>query len=593
MIRRLLLLLSALAAALSTVTNWPVLLIGVAFYCATLIRALASPAVRRGGDADQTGAAIVLSVATGIVVLHAGGDPAVLWEVAGLLAALHALHLGRHVLRVLVFRRWRTVVDWRNVSVATPTPVRVEPVAGATLVAIPVWIAAPICAVYNAAPFVYLLLAILCLALVVITFVPISRALLRNLRMPSEPVRLAALAAALRESSPEVLVHFNARAQSAYAINEWMPTLAALNEKRRVVILTVDRQPWHFDTIESGAIPLVHLNGAEAIERFVELVPSLALALYPRNTSPNKNLLRVPGLFDAYVGHGESDKAEAANPATRAFDEIWVAGEAARDRFLGAGIGVHPDQLRITGRPQVAALLKLARDDRAGRPTAEGPRSRKSVVYAPTWEGYYAEDGYGSVLQLGGALIAALLARDDVSVSYVPHPALGTLNPEFALASRRIVARVGANGGATIIEGSQAERFAALAAADLLICDVSSDLVDFLALDRPYIVLNPSAADPASFVAANPSASAAATVVDRRSIDHVGEIVDRALSEDTVAGSRSALARRYLGDLSVPQLHRFLAEVDRCLAHIAATRPARTLPLEPETGTGTELENAE
>ena len=587
MIRRILLLLSALAAAISTVTHWSVLLLGVALYCATVVMALLGHRVRRSGDADQTGAAIVLSVATAIVVLHAGGDPAVLWEVAALLAVLHCVHLLRHVLRVLVFRRWRTAADWRNVAVAAPTPVRVVPVAGPTLVPIPVWIVAPICAIYDADPIVYLLLAILSLALVVITFVPVTHALLHNLRMPSETVRLAALAAALRNSSPEVLVHFNARPQSAYAINEWMPVLAILNQTHPVVILTVDRQPWHFDTIDATAIPLVHLNGAEAIERFVELIPSLSLALYPRDTSPNKNLLRVPGLFDVYIGHGESDKSETANPATRAFDEIWVAGEAARDRFLEANIGVRPDQLRITGRPQVAALLDLAHDRNPG--ARDAPRC---VAYAPTWEGYYAEDGYGSVQALGGVVIAALLARDDVAVTYVPHPALGSLNPEFALAGRRVASRVLSGGGRVVVEGSQGERFAALADADVLITDVSSDLVDFLALDRPLIVLDPSAQEPAAFVIANPSAAAADAVLDRDSIGRLGEALDRALSPSgstpDSAAARAALTRRYLGDLSVSQVERFLAEVDRCLDLIAATRPERTLPIEPEP----ELETA-
>ena len=59
--------------------------------------------------------------------------------------------------------------------------------------------------------------------------------------MPAEAVRLVSLAEALRDQAPEILVHFNARTDSAYAINDWMPTLAALHEQHRVVILTVDR----------------------------------------------------------------------------------------------------------------------------------------------------------------------------------------------------------------------------------------------------------------------------------------------------------------------------------------------------------------
>jgi hypothetical protein len=571
MIRRILLLLSAIAAAISTVTHWSVLLLAVAFYGATVVMGLVARTVRRSGDADQTGAAIVLSVATGIVVLHAGANPAELWSVAILLAVLHALHLGRHVLRVLVFRRWRGAADWRNIAVDAAVPERVEPVAGPTLVPIPVWIAAPICAVYAADPVVYLLLGILSLALVVLTFIPIAGALLHNLRLPSELVRLDALAAALRAVEPEVLVHFNARAASAYAINDWMPVLARLNERHRVVILTVDRQPWHFDTIEGDTIPLVHLNGAEAIERFVELVPSLVLALYPRDTSANKNLLRVPGLFDVYIGHGESDKQEAVNPATRAFDEIWIAGDAARERYLAADIGVREEQLRVVGRPQVDDLRERAVGHGAEK---QQTTSRRTVAYAPTWEGYYADDGYESVAALGPDVVAALLARPHLDVIYVPHPALGTLNPEFEQANRRLASRVAAGGGRIVLAGSQAARYAALASADLLISDISSDTVDFLALDRPYVVLDPTGTNLAAFVAGNPSASAG-DVIDRGSAAALGDVIDRALADDPHAAGRAALAERYLGDLASSQFDRFFTEVERCLQHIATTRPVR------------------
>ena len=548
MIRRILLVAAALAAAIATVTHWSVLMVAVALYATTVILPLVTrTAQRSGGDADQTGAAIVISVATGIVVLHADPDSATLWAVAVLLALLHGLHLVRHVLRVLVYRRWRAAADWRNLVVAAPVPERVDPVAGPTLVAIPVWVIAPILSIFDADPIVYVLLGVVCLGLVIGTLVPISRALLHNLRMPSEKTRLAALTAALRTQAPEILVHFNARARSAYAITDWITVLERLAENHRVVILIVDRQPWHFETIPPTSIPLVHLVGAEAIEYFVEQVPTLAVALYPRDTSPNKNLLRVPGLYDAYIGHGESDKAEAVNPATRAFDEVWIAGEAARARYLDANIGVQENQLRITGRPQVGELLELA----ASTP----PQPKKSVVYAPTWEGYYAEDGYSSIVTRGAEVVAALLERDDVTVTYLPHPALGTLNRRFADASASVVTRLRRAGGRSLVAGSLSERYAVLAAADVLVTDVGSDLVDFLALDRPYFVANDT------------------------SMATLGDDVARAIAGPHGDPARQKLALHYLGDLSTPPIDRFLSEVDRTLALVHEARPRRTIPV--------------
>jgi len=77
---------AAIAAAIATVTHWAVLLLAVVLYCITVVVSMRSRAARRTGDADQTGAAIVISVATGIVVLHADPDALSLWAVASALA---------------------------------------------------------------------------------------------------------------------------------------------------------------------------------------------------------------------------------------------------------------------------------------------------------------------------------------------------------------------------------------------------------------------------------------------------------------------------------------------------------------------------
>jgi CDP-glycerol glycerophosphotransferase (TagB/SpsB family) len=132
------------------------------------------------------------------------------------------------------------------------------------------------------------------------------------------------------------------------------------------------------------------------------------------------------------------------------------------------------------------------------------------------------------------------------------------------------------------LEGSARERYTALAAADVLISDIGSDLVDYLCLGRPYIVLNPNEGESeATFLATNPSARAG-IVVNTASIDALDDAIARALGSDKLADARAALAGRYLGDLATPSLKRFLAEVDRCLAHVHETRPARELPAPSE-----------
>jgi hypothetical protein len=540
------------------------MLIAVAIYIAAEFIAPHAASTKRVADADQTTVAIIMSVATLIVVIHQDGPPYEIWGTLILLAFLHAVQLGRHVLRILAARRWRASADWKNLRVATPVPRRGVSIAGPTLLPIPAWIAATVCSGLNAPNYVYVIVAIASVVWAVVTLVPVSRILLFNLRLPAEGVRAAALVAALRDVEPEILVHFNARVTSAYAINDWVTTLERLNEKHRVVILIVDRQPWHLQTIATSRLPIVYIQGAEAIEHLVEQVPSITMALYPRNTAANKNILRVPNLYDVYINHGESDKAEAANPATRAFDEVWVVGEAARERYLTANIGVRSDQLRIVGRPQLSELLATA-------PLVEHDEVT-TVVYAPTWEGYFAADGYSSLPTMGEAVVAAMLARPATRVVYAPHPPVGTLSGVFAAANEAILRQLRRAGTDRAIVAREFQRDAALAAADVLVTDIGSELTDFLALDRPYLVLHPGASSVAEFAGANPSAGGG-VVVEPTAVASIANAITDAVTNDPKRAERAVVRAHYLGELDTPPIERFLGQVESALELVQKTRP--------------------
>src|SRR3712207_7761873 len=64
------------------------------------------------------------------------------------------------------------------------------------------------------------------------------------------------------------------------------------------------------------------------------------------------------------------------SPVTRVYDEIWVAGQAGRDRYLAVDEGVRAEQIRRVSRPQLAGL------SRAPEP-AGGVEWGPTVLYAP------------------------------------------------------------------------------------------------------------------------------------------------------------------------------------------------------------------
>ena len=73
------------------------------------------------------------------------------------------------------------------------------------------------------------------------------------------------------------------------------------------------------------------------------------------NVGKNIHMLRIRGLRGVFVGHGDSDKEASFNPFTKVYDEVWVAGQAGRDRYIRAQVGVRDENVYEVGRPSSAA----------------------------------------------------------------------------------------------------------------------------------------------------------------------------------------------------------------------------------------------
>lgn len=295
---------------------------------------------------------------------------------------------------------------------------------------------------------------------------------------PGPAEATAAVRAAVERTAPELVVYFGGPPSSTHALNVWLPTLERLGDVQSLVVV---RDRWHLDALATQQLPAVHLPRATDVEDFA--VPSLRLALYPTNIVVNNHLLRVPGITDVFVGHGDSDKAGSSTPLSRIYDEIWVAGPAGRDRYRTAAVGVRDEQVREVGRPQLVDIQRA-------RPRA-GAGPLFTVLYAPTWEGFYAAGNYSSLAVMGADLVRALLALDGVRVLVKPHPASGSVDRACTRAAARVTALVREAGGPHAVVSGVTGLYEAFNASDLLVSDVSSVVTDFLQSGKPYAMTNP------------------------------------------------------------------------------------------------------
>ncbi|WP_031476875.1 hypothetical protein [Streptomyces bicolor] len=247
--------------------------------------------------------------------------------------------------------------------------------------------------------------------------------LLPSRRPASERETLAWLDAWLAEYRPTVGLYFSGGASSAYQANMWLEPLAQLDGRPLIVL----RERFMVQKIGPTDVPILCLPKVSTLMRLEQ--STLQVLIHPSNSGKTSQVLRIPTLKHTFVNHGESDKLSSCNPYAKAYDEVWVAGPAARERYAAAEVGVEDKDVVEIGRPQLDTVRPYA-----GAPTG----TYTTVLYAPTWEGWDGNPGNTSVIEAGENLVRALLADPGVRLLYKPHPLTGSVDPRAGAADLRI-----------------------------------------------------------------------------------------------------------------------------------------------------------
>ncbi|GAA2596858.1 hypothetical protein [Streptomyces axinellae] len=441
--------------------------------------------------------------------------------------------------------------------------------------------------------------------------------LLPKKRPASEREALAWLDAWLAEYRPTVGMYFSGGTTSAYQANMWLSTLAELDGKPLIVL----RERFMVQKIDATDVPIICIP---KVAHLMHLEHStLKVLLHPANSGKTSQVLRIPTIKHTFTNHGESDKLSSCNPYAKAYDQVWVAGEAARERYQLAEVGVDDRDVVEVGRPQLTPIQPYA-----GAP--EGAFT--TVLYAPTWEGWDGNPGNTSVVLAGENIVRELLADPGVRLLYKPHPMTGSVDPRAGEADQRIRAMIveanGARGGerrgpetaaelerrtaeldritttafrasadelermkvqgtpepgraarvqvATeaweeafwasfpewehqIVTGPRPAIFTCFNQADLLISDVSSVVSDYLTSEKPYAVANTSGLEEEEFRRTFPTVRAGTVLTP--DAEQVPGLLEsvRHPEKDTLAQARKELKIHLLGPSDPPSLARFNA----------------------------------
>jgi CDP-glycerol glycerophosphotransferase (TagB/SpsB family) len=349
----------------------------------------------------------------------------------------------------------------------------------------------------------------------------------------------------LNNLNPEIVIHLSGAKDSAYQINQWLDVF----EKFDFRFVIIARQFHHIFDIKQTKIPAFLATDQRALEYVSE--SGVKIVLYAANSVKNSEFFRMIHLKHVFINHGESDKVVNQSKYLMAYDKLFVAGQMAEDRMRSAGLELRPKQVVHVGRPQVELELN------------KGEEKNKAVkfLYAPTWEGFAENANYSSVNQLGFDIIEALIKIPNVEIRFKPHPFTGRESPVQREFLNRI--KVLLENNKFEVVGSEHPIYYHMNWSDVLVCDVSSVLNDYLATEKPILISNPKSLPVSEMYENFPSCKAAYIINNGDDvINSITSIRDR----DPLKYVRQGVSRYSLGDFPGGSNLKFSNELRNLLA---------------------------
>lgn len=351
-----------------------------------------------------------------------------------------------------------------------------------------------------------------------------------------------------------------------YQIAQWIPVFEKAPAHLRPVIITR-----HAATTEElqkiTTLQVIHARTYDLLMQLLELSHFKAL-IYVNNSYQNFQTLAYQQAAHIHVNHGESDKISMVSNQSKAYDIVFVAGAAAKDRYLSAVAWLDEKKLIPIGRPQL---------DLDTTPLLE-KSALKTITYAPTWEGEDEANNYTSMDCYGTAIIDAAVAQTGCRVIYKPHPRIiDSKDPRITAAHKYIIKKLSRGPHEVHLTG---DVLSILKDSDLLISDISSVTLDYLYLRPSGAIFVSDRRNNRKELEAESPVARAAYVIDASTIGQLKNSLAKVLAHDELFDRRQEVCRYYFGGIAAGEstaafyreLERSVAEHDAAVSRLSRIR---------------------
>ncbi|MDP1370052.1 CDP-glycerol glycerophosphotransferase family protein [Acinetobacter lwoffii] len=188
--------------------------------------------------------------------------------------------------------------------------------------------------------------------------------------------------------------------------------------------------------------------------------------LYMTDKNENFGYMRAyPNLIHIAAHHGDSDKHASFNRLFGAFDYLLVADKNSMNRYLSANIQLTSDHFLTIGNSVIDGVTVGKKSNKL-----------KNVLYAPTFEGHGENVNYSSVFRAGNSI----LESNNINLMLRPHPGMGLREQKYKIEVERLKLKS--------VDNFKKNKMKQFNWSDVLICDISGVLSEYLFTEKPIIV---------------------------------------------------------------------------------------------------------
>lgn len=290
------------------------------------------------------------------------------------------------------------------------------------------------------------------------------------------------LAIPKKTKTPLLILHTGASINNGSITHaeQWIPSL--IESKLEFIIVTRNIDTYQQLSKKYKNLSISLITSPKDADLLMSKFPSIKNILYVANTSNNFLFLRYPFRNHIFLGHGDSDKNASMNRYFKVYDEIYTAGQAHIDRFSKADFDTTSMRFHIIGRPISRELLTK-------KENSDSKNNFQSIIYLPTWEGFYTDQNYSS-LHLFHEILLSLSNHRDKNVIVKLHPVTGLVNKNYLHLDERLPLPIKNNKNIKFIDKSE-NIISALHEKSIYVCDISSVISECILLDCPIFLYYP------------------------------------------------------------------------------------------------------